>query len=98
VAALSGSEPPAPGGDGATEILLGDEQGLLAAFRLRDELRPGAREAIAELRRLGLTPLLYSGDSEDAVAGVARELEIADFCARMRPEDKLAGLRALAPT
>ena len=95
VAALSGSAPPAPGGDGASEILLGDDQGLLAVFRLRDELRPGAREAVAELRRLGLEPLLYSGDSEAAVAAVARELEITDFRARMRPEDKLAGLRAL---
>ena len=95
VSDFSGSTPPAAGEDGATEIVLGDATGLLAVFRLRDRLRPGAREAVAALRRQGIVPLLYSGDSEAAVAAVARELEIADFCARMRPEDKLAGLRAL---
>lgn len=95
VAAFAGCALPASEADGATEIVLADEDGLLAVFRLRDRLRPGAREAIAALRRQGIVPLLYSGDSEAAVAAVARELGIADFCARMRPDDKLAGLREL---
>ncbi len=95
VAAFSDSRVPDMQAGDVTEILLGDETGLLAVFRLRDRLRPGAREAIAALRRQGIVPLLYSGDSEAAVAAVARELGIADFCARMRPDDKLAGLRAL---
>ncbi len=95
VAALSGAEPPPPGSAAATEILLGDDQGLLAVFRLQDTLRPGAREAVAELRRLGVTPLLFSGDSEAAVAAVAQELGIETWRARLRPEEKLAGLREL---
>jgi Cu2+-exporting ATPase len=95
VAALSGTlvEP----GDEATqtEVVLGDERGLLARFALGDALRPGAEAAIAELRQLGLSPMLYSGDSLEVVARVANQLGIADFSARMRPDDKLQSLKTL---
>ena len=78
-----------------TEVWLGSEQTLLAAFSLNDTLRPGAGEAVADLRQLGLTPLLYSGDSEAAVARVAQQLGIEDFTARMRPQDKLQAMHDL---
>jgi Cu2+-exporting ATPase len=78
-----------------TEVWLASEQGLLAVFSLSDSLRPGAAEAVADLRQLGLTPLLFSGDSEAAVAKVAQQLGMQDFCARMRPEDKLHAMHAL---
>ena len=78
-----------------TEVWLASEQALLAVFSLSDSLRSGAAEAVADLRQLGLTPLLYSGDSEAAVAKVAQHLGMDDFCARMRPEDKLNAMHAL---
>jgi Cu2+-exporting ATPase len=81
--------------DGRTHVLLAGEAGLLARFSLRDSLRPGAGRAIAALRDLGLTPLLYSGDAAPAVARVASELGIRDFCARMSPQDKLQALHGL---
>ena len=78
-----------------TEVWLASEQEMLAEFSLSDSLRPGAREAIADLRRLGLTPLLYSGDSEVAVARVAQQLGITEFAARMRPDEKLQAMHTL---
>lgn len=78
-----------------TEVWLASEAALLAVFSLSDSLRPGAVEAVADLRQLGLTPLLYSGDSEAAVVQVAQQLGIEDYRARMRPEDKLKGMHAL---
>jgi len=78
-----------------TEVWLACEQSLLAVFGLSDSLRPGAVEAVADLRRLGLAPLLYSGDSEAAVARVAQQLGIEDFFARMRPGDKLQAMHDL---
>jgi len=78
-----------------TEVWLGSEQTLLAVFSLNDALRPGAAEAVADLRQLGLIPLLYSGDSEAAVTRVAQQLAIEDFAARMRPQDKLQAMHDL---
>ena len=78
-----------------TEVWLASEQEVLAEFSLSDSLRPEAAEAVTDLRRLGLLPLLYSGDSEAAVAKVAQQLGIENFCARMRPEDKLKAMHTL---
>lgn len=78
-----------------TEVWLASEQEVLAMFNLSDSLRPDATEAIADLRQLGLKPLLYSGDSEAAVASVAQELGIENYSARMCPEDKLKAMHAL---
>ena len=63
--------------DGCQLTLLNCEQELLAMFSLSDSLRPDAVEAIEDLRQLGLKPLLYSGDSEAAVAGVAGAAALA---------------------
>jgi Cu2+-exporting ATPase len=78
-----------------TEVWLASEREVLAKFNLSDSLRPDATQAIADLWQLGLKPLLYSGDSEAAVASVAQELGIEDYAARMRPEDKLKAMHAL---
>jgi len=76
-------------------VLLGNEQQILASFELGDDLRPGAHSAIKALKKLGIQPLLYSGDSHQAVARVAEELAIDTAVARMTPEDKLAAMKAL---
>jgi Cu2+-exporting ATPase len=93
---LAGQSGPSEVSEGShTEVWLASEQELLAIFSLSDSLRPDAAEALADLRQLGLKPLLYSGDSEAAVAGVARELGVEDYSARMRPQDKLKAMHAL---
>ena len=95
VAELIGSEPLPAADLAGTPVYLGSEQGWLARFVLRDRLREDAVEAVRALRELGLTPHIYSGDAADAVATVGRELGIDDWAAQLRPEDKLARVRAL---
>jgi len=95
VAALSGVEPPATDDTDATVVFLGDAQGLLARFALRDELRADADVAIARLRELGLTVEILSGDAPGAVNRVARELGITRARSGMRPDDKLGRVREL---
>ncbi len=75
-------------------LVLGDEEGPLARFALADPLRPEAREAVAQLRAQGLEISLLSGDSAEAVQGVAEALGIEDARARLTPEGKLAALKA----
>jgi Cu2+-exporting ATPase len=79
----------------STWVALGDETGLLAWFQLTDTLRPGAAAAVAALRARGLAVELLSGDRPDAVAHIAREVEIATAAGGMSPQDKLERLREL---
>jgi Cu2+-exporting ATPase len=78
-----------------TRIVLGDESGLLAAFRVSDALRADARESLVRLERLGVTPLIASGDRSNAVQLAARRLGGIMAHAGLRAEDKLALVQQL---
>ena len=66
----------------------------LGLIAIRDEARAGAREALADLKRLGVTPVMLTGDNARAGAAVARELGIS-VEAELMPEAKLERIRAL---
>ncbi|MBN8994608.1 MAG: cadmium-translocating P-type ATPase [Rhizobiales bacterium] len=66
--------------------------GLIA---LRDEPRPDARAALAELRALGVVAVMLTGDNRANGEAIGRDLGIAARTELM-PEDKLAIVRALA--
>ena len=95
VAELSGTSYLAPETSTATQVLLGDDDGLLARFALGDELRGDAPAAIEGLRALGLEVEILSGDAVGAVHRVAEQLGIDQARSGMRPDDKLARVREL---
>jgi Cu2+-exporting ATPase len=74
-------------------IWLADTRGWVARFRLRDALRPGAAEAVAQLRADGLDVRMLSGDGQVAVRTVAERLGITGYAARQTPSMKLEALR-----
>ncbi|WP_412852296.1 heavy metal translocating P-type ATPase [Ectothiorhodospira shaposhnikovii] len=76
-------------------VVLGDDQGLLAAFVLEDRTRPDALEAVAGLKARGITVHLFSGDAPAAVSFLARQLGIEDARGGLSPADKLTALEAL---
>jgi Cu2+-exporting ATPase len=84
-----------PGCDDA--VLLADDTGPIAAFRLSESLRTDARAAVEALQRQGMTVLIASGDAPERVAGIAHRLGVSEFRARQSPAGKvewLASLRA----
>ena len=62
-----------------------------------DTVKPTSATAIAELRALGLRPILLTGDNQRAAAAVAAEVGIAadDVIAEVLPEDKVDVVRRL---
>jgi Cu2+-exporting ATPase len=94
--ALAPTGPPATD-DAANDswIYLGDETGMLAAFRLTDPLRPEAGTCVASLAALGLPSEIVSGDEPGAVARIAARCGIEQHAARLTPQHKLARLKAL---
>lgn len=82
-----------------TPVVVRVDGAARAVIALGDTLRPGAYRAVERLRRLGLRPVLATGDREATARAVAAELGIpeADVHARCTPEGKaslVAGLRA----
>jgi Cu2+-exporting ATPase len=94
-AGLASGPPVSAGPDGESWVYLGDATGLLAAFRLTDQLRPEAGACVARLGKLGLTSEIVSGDERAAVAQVASRTGIVDFESRLAPQAKLERLKAL---
>ena len=98
VGALSGQPLPAEASlapPTAILVALGDAGGFIALFALDDALRPGARELVAQLRTLGIVPMLLSGDRSTAVAATGAMVGIAEARGDALPEDKRAEVAAL---
>jgi Cu2+-exporting ATPase len=76
-------------------VVLADDEGLVAAFRVDERLRPGARAAVDALVRAGVDVMIASGDTRTRVEAVARRLGVATWRARQSPADKLALLASL---
>jgi len=69
---------------------------LSGAVRFADTARPEAAEAVAELKRRGLSPVMLTGDNEAAAAAIGGALGIADIRAGLLPEEKVEAVRTLA--
>lgn len=76
-------------------IYLGVDEHCIAEFQLQDELRSDAVSTIAELRRLGLSLSILSGDQKAAVRSVAQRLGIKNYHYECSPDDKLQNIVAL---
>ena len=64
--------------------------GALGVIAVSDPLRPGAREALTELRALGVSHLaLLTGDNPETAAAVAGQVGITDVRAGLLPAEKV---------
>ncbi|WP_366554860.1 cation-translocating P-type ATPase [Aquibaculum sediminis] len=68
----------------------------LGLYHFEDPLRPAAADAVAALKRRGLSVEILSGDHAGAVENLARRLGVTEHRAATRPADKAAHLAALA--
>ncbi len=66
-----------------------------ATLAVRDTVKPSSAEAIRQLKQLGLTPVLLTGDNADTAARVAAEVGIERVLAEVYPEDKVAEVERL---
>lgn len=79
---------------GKTVVAVFREAAPLGLIALRDEPRADAASAMAQLRALGIAPLMLTGDNPRTAEAIADQLGI-DFRAEMLPEDKLDAIRSL---
>ncbi|WP_149204905.1 heavy metal translocating P-type ATPase [Actinotalea subterranea] len=75
---------------GRTAVTVGWEGSARAVLVVSDTIKPTSVEAISQLRSLGLTPILLTGDNTRAAQAVAAQLGVTDVIAEVLPEDKVA--------
>ena len=74
---------------GCTVIYTAIDHKLIGFLALSDTLRAESISMIQQLKQLHVTPVLLTGDNENAAGSIARQLGIDEFYAGCLPEDKL---------
>lgn len=76
---------------GLSPLYMAVDGKVVGVLGIEDPLKPGVREAIADLHALGVKHVvMLTGDSERTAERIAREAGVDEFKAELLPEDKYA--------
>jgi len=79
--------------NGGTPLAVCDGSRLLGIIHLKDIVKGGMKERIAQLRRMGIRSIMITGDNPLTAAAIAAEAGVDDFLAQATPKDKLEYIR-----
>ena len=80
---------------GHTVTLLASDEGVLGLFAVADTLKASSRQAVSELKALGIVAVMLSGDNTATARAIAAQAGIDEVQGNLLPEDKRAALQAL---
>ena len=78
---------------GSTPLVVSDGNVVLGVIELKDIVKGGIKERFAELRRMGISTIMITGDNRLTAAAIAAEAGVDDFLAEATPEAKLKLIR-----
>ncbi|MDO8772195.1 MAG: heavy metal translocating P-type ATPase [Burkholderiaceae bacterium] len=78
---------------GRTVTLLADESRVLALFAVADTIRETSKQAIADLKALGVTSVMLTGDNTATAKAIAAQAGIDDARGDLLPEAKLDAIK-----
>ncbi|MEB3372068.1 heavy metal translocating P-type ATPase [Saccharopolyspora mangrovi] len=81
--------------EGKTAILVAWDGAVRAVLVVADTVKPTSQHAIAQLRELGLTPVLLTGDNAAVADSVAAQVGIDEVIAEVMPADKVEVVKRL---
>jgi P-type Cu+ transporter len=81
--------------EGRTAVPVSWDGAVRGVLLVADTVKPTSAHAVAELRALGLHPVLLTGDNAASARSVAAEVGIEDVIAGVLPEGKVAAVRRL---
>ncbi|MBK3595034.1 copper-translocating P-type ATPase, partial [Streptomyces sp. MBT51] len=80
---------------GRTAIAVAWDGAARGVLEVADAVKDSSADAVAELRALGLRPILLTGDNQAVADAVARAVGIDEVYAEVMPEDKVDVVRRL---
>ncbi len=81
--------------DGRTPVFAAIDGEAAAVIAIADTVKAGSVEAVAELRRLGISVAMLTGDNQRTAEAIARSVGIDRVLADVRPDGKAAAVKAL---
>ncbi|MDU8885756.1 heavy metal translocating P-type ATPase [Yeosuana sp. MJ-SS3] len=81
--------------EGKTVPLVAIENSVVAMIVIHDKIKDSSKKAISELQQYGLNVIMLTGDNESTAEVVAEKVNIKQFKAEYRPEDKMKFVEGL---
>ncbi len=79
--------------EGGTPLAVIDNDDVLGVIYLKDTVKPGIKDRLAELRRAGIRTVMITGDNRLTAATIAAEAGVDDYVPEAKPEDKIRIIR-----
>lgn len=80
---------------GATAVVVGWDRTVRGALVVADTVKPTSAQAVDELRAIGMTPVMLTGDHEAAARSVASQVGIDEVIAEVMPSGKAETIKRL---
>jgi P-type Cu+ transporter len=80
---------------GHTVLILADSKHIRAYFGVKDGIKSSAREAVIQLKKMEIKPVMVTGDNERVASAIAGEAGISEIFAEVSPEDKVRVIEKL---
>ncbi|MEK7582833.1 MAG: heavy metal translocating P-type ATPase [Patescibacteria group bacterium] len=80
---------------GKTPIILATSREVLGVVMVADAIKPEAKEAVANLHKLGIKVIMLTGDDANTARFIADQVGIDEVVAQVLPQDKLEKIKTL---
>lgn len=80
-------------GQGGTPLVVANNSKVLGVVRLKDVLKQGIKQRLAQLHNMGIQSVMITGDNPHTAAAIAAEAGVSKFIAQAKPETKLGRIR-----
>ena len=81
--------------EGKTPVLLATKEKIIGVVMVADAIKGEAREAITNLRKMGIKTIMLTGDNQNTAQFIASVVGIDEVVAEVLPEDKLKTIKKL---
>ncbi len=81
--------------EGRSVSFIALDKELVAYFCVNDQIRPTARDAMNQLKKMNIKTVMLTGDNEQAAQAVAKQVGIDEFFAQVLPEEKTKRVQEL---